>query len=119
MGIPGGSKKDGMKQLEAAMQSGVYTPVEARVYLAKNLRNYDQQYGRAAQLLEPLVDQYPANPLFHLLLGDMYAKLGRKEKAAAQFRAAKALATRDIACAARVQQIAQTALTDPRLAGND
>lgn len=115
--LPGGSKKEGVKQLEQAMEKGVYTSVEARVYLAKNLRNYEQQYERGAQLLEPLVAQYPANPVFRLLLGDMYAKLGRKEKAAEQFRAAMAAPARDSACAARVEKIAQIALTDPKLAG--
>jgi len=115
--LPGGSKKEGVKQLEQAMQRGVYSPVEARVYLARNLRNYDQQYERAAQLLAPLVEQFPSNPVFRLLLGDMYAKLGRKEKSAAQSNAARTLTIADPACAARVQHVAQTALTSPRLAG--
>src|SRR6266849_1227926 len=57
--------------------------VEARFYLAKNLRNYDRDYERAAQVAEPLVAEYPQNPIFHLLLGDINAKLKRKEKAAA------------------------------------
>lgn len=108
--IPGGSKAEGVKQLEAAMNAGVYTNVEARVYLARNLRNYDQQYERGAQLLEPLVEQYPDNGVFRLLLGNMYAKLGRHEKAAAQFRAAKAISLRDPACATRVAQVADASL---------
>lgn len=110
MGIPGGEKREGVRQLETAMRSGELTAVEARFYLAKNLRNYDQSYERAIEVLKPLVDEYPQNPLFHLLLGDLDAKLGRNEKAAASFRAAQKLAIPDAACAARVQQLAQTAL---------
>lgn len=110
MGIPGGDKKEGIRQLEIAMRAGELTAVEARVYLAKNLRNYDQKYERAAELLKPLVEQYPQNPIFRLLLGNMNAKLNRNVEAAASFRAAQKLAIPDATCAARVQQLAQTAL---------
>jgi predicted Zn-dependent protease len=110
MGIPGGSKKEGIRQLEIAMNKGQLTAVEARFYLAKNLRNYDHKYDHAAELMQPLVEQYPQNPIFHLLLGDMNAKLQRKEKAATSFRVAEKLAIGDPACQARVQQVARTAL---------
>jgi len=110
MGIPGGSKKEGVRQLEIAMNEGELTAVEARFYLAKNLRNYDHKHERAAALLAPLVEQYPRNPIFLLLLGDMNAKLGRIEKAATNFHAAEKLKIPDAACRARVEQLAQTAL---------
>ncbi len=110
MGIPGGNKKEGIRQLQLGMRKGELTVVEAQVYLAKNLRNYDHQYERAEELLAPLVEQYPANPIFLLLLGDINAKLGRQDKAAASFGAAEKLAVRDSACASRVQQVARTAL---------
>lgn len=114
MGIPGGSKAEGIRQLEMAMVKGEMTRVEARVYLAKNLRNYDRQYERAAALLEPLVAEYPQNAVFRLLLGNMYAKLARNDQAAAQFRAAEALAANgkvsDPACAARVREISHASL---------
>ena len=110
MGIPGGSKKEGVRQLEIAMNKGELTAVEARFYLAKNLRNYDHKYERAAGLLAPLVEQYPRNPLFLLLLGDMNAKLNRKEPAAKSFQAAQNLEIHDAACRARVEQLARAAL---------
>ncbi len=110
MGIPGGSKKEGVRQLEIAMSKGELTAVEARFYLAKNLRNYDHKYERAAGLLAPLVEQYPRNPLFLLLLGDMNAKLNRKEPAAKSFHAAQKLEIHDAACRARVEQLARAAL---------
>ncbi|MBI3670505.1 MAG: hypothetical protein HY237_12075 [Acidobacteria bacterium] len=110
MGIPGGDKHEGVRQLQRAMTQGELTAVEARFYLAKNLRNYDQQYERAAGVLEPLVAEFPQNPLFHLLLADMNAKLNRKEKAAASFHAAEALTVRDATCPARLQQVLRAAL---------
>lgn len=117
MGIPGGDKEDGVRQLEVAMNAGVLTPVEARFYLAKNLRNHEQKYQRAIELLTPLVEQYPRNALFHLLLGDMHAKLGHTAEAAQHFRIAQALANGNSsgqagnsACYARLRAVAQQAL---------
>jgi tetratricopeptide (TPR) repeat protein len=110
MGIPGGNKKEGIRQLETAMNTAELTAGDARFYLARNLRNYDQQYQRAAELLEPLVAQYPDNPVFQLLLGDMYDKLNRKDSAAPHFRAAQQSHVQDAACAARIQQVAAAAL---------
>jgi len=47
MGIPGGSKQDGVRLLEHAMEQGVLTSNIARFYLALNLHRYDQQYEKA------------------------------------------------------------------------
>jgi len=110
MGIPGGSKKEGIRQLETAMNTAELTAVEARFYLARNLRNFDQKYARAGELLEPLVAQYPDNPVFQLLLGDMYAKLARQEPATQHFHAALRIQVSDPACAARVQDLASSSL---------
>ena len=110
MGIPGGSKKDGVKQLERVMTVGVLSRAEARFYLAKNLRNYDRDYERALAVIEPLVQQYPSNPIFQLLRGDLYAKLDRKEQAAECFRAAAALPLRDPQCAQRIQDLVRASL---------
>lgn len=110
MGIPGGNKQQGIRQLEVAIAEGVLTPVEARFYLGKSLRNNEQNYQRAVELLAPLVEQYPRNPIFRLLLGDMHSKLGHNAEAAAQFRAAQTLASGSGPCAARVRAVAQQAL---------
>jgi tetratricopeptide (TPR) repeat protein len=107
--IPGGSKKDGMLQLERGMR-GELTGVEAQFYLAKCLRNYDQNYARGIELMQPLAARFPRNPLFHLLLGDLYAKLARNPQAAASFRAAQHAANGSSKCSARVQQVVQQAM---------
>lgn len=110
MGIPGGDRREGIRQLERAIAGGEISGAEARFTLAKNLRNYDRDYERAARVLEPLVARYPRNPLFQLLLGDLNAKLGRREKAAAHYRAAAAISLRDPQCGQRIGQLAQQSL---------
>jgi predicted Zn-dependent protease len=92
------------------MAGAEITAAEARFYLARNLRNYDQNYERAAGLLEPLVAEYPQNPVFALLLGDINAKLNRKEKAAASLHAAQRMSIADTACGARVAELTRNAL---------
>lgn len=110
MGIPGGSKKDGIRQLQRAMEAGELTPAVARFYLAINLHNYDQQYARALEVITPLVEKYPSNALFQLARGDLLAKLGRKEQARECYRAAGTTATSDVECRQHIQALVRAAL---------
>ncbi len=110
MGIPGGSKQEGIRQLRHAVAEGVLTPDVARFYLALNLHRYDQQYEKALAVIGPLADKYPANPLFQLARGDLYAKLARKELALASYRAAGAVNIRNAQCRARVQELVRKSL---------
>jgi tetratricopeptide (TPR) repeat protein len=110
MGIPGGSKQDGLRQLEHAMTQGVLTSQVARFYLALNLHRYDQQYEQALNVLGPLVEKYPANPLFQLGRGDLYAKLGRKQQALACYRAASALQILDSECQSHIQNLVRASI---------
>jgi tetratricopeptide (TPR) repeat protein len=105
MGIPGGSKQEGVRLLEHAIAEGVLTPNLARFYLALNLHRYDLQYEKALGVVGPLAEKYPANPLFQLARGDLYAKLGRKELALACYRAAGALLVPDAECQVRVREL--------------
>jgi tetratricopeptide (TPR) repeat protein len=98
MGIPGGNKKEGIQQMQTAIEHGVLMPVEMRFYLAKNLRTYDLEYERAITIAEPLATSYPKNPVFQLLLGNLNAEMGRSEKGAEYFRAVNAIAAADPAC---------------------
>jgi hypothetical protein len=107
MGIPAGNKKEGLRQLENAIASGDLTRIEARYYLAINLRTYDREYGRAAELLEPLVREFPQNPVFTLMLANMNALLNRKEKANALFIAAQTMDISDANCAAHTKDVAR------------
>jgi len=110
MGIPGGSKQDGVHLLEHAMSQGVVTASVARFYLALNLHRYDQQYEQALSIIGPLVEKYPSNPLFQLARGDLYAKLGRKPQALASYRAASALPVQDSECQSHLQNLVRTSI---------
>lgn len=111
MGIPGGSKQEGIRLLEHAIADGILTPNIARFYLAMNLHRYDQQYERALGIITPLAEKYPSNPLFQLARGDLFAKLGRKQQALACYRAAAALTVHDGECQAHIQQLLHAAIT--------
>lgn len=110
MGIPGGSKTEGVKQLREAAAEGQLTSQVAAFYLAANLLYYDQQYERALAVITPLAEKYPANPIFRLIEGDCYAKLARREQAIQNYRAAAALPVEDAECARRVQELARESL---------
>jgi tetratricopeptide (TPR) repeat protein len=110
MGIPGGSKQDGIRQLEIAISKGDLTRQDASFYLALNSIKYDQNYERALQLITPLTKAYPSNPLFLLLRGDALAKLGRNSQAIASYRAAASISVHDPECAARVRALAKASL---------
>jgi tetratricopeptide (TPR) repeat protein len=111
MGIPGGSKQEGLRQLQRAISSGALTPTIARIYLALNLHRYDEQYARAIQFLAPVVERYPSNPLLQLMLGDLHAKLGHKDRALLHYEAAAALPVSDAECRSRIQALAESAST--------
>lgn len=110
MGIPGGSKQEGVRLLEQAAAQGVLTPNIARFYLALNLHRYDQQYEKALDVLTPLAEKYPANPLFQLARGDLYAKLGRKQQALACYRVAGALPVQDAECQSHVRELVRASV---------
>jgi tetratricopeptide (TPR) repeat protein len=90
MGIPGGSKEEGIRQLKRAIDEGQLTPSLARFYLAINLHAFDQRYEEALQIIGPLADKYPQNPIYNLVRGDLYAKLNRKQLAESSYAAASA-----------------------------
>jgi|HubBroStandDraft_6_1064221.scaffolds.fasta_scaffold85217_1 hypothetical protein len=109
MGIPGGDKREGLRQLEIASTKGQLTQAEARFNMAKSLRNYDRDYARALQATAPLIQEYPQNCIFLLLSGDLEQKLGHRDEAAAKFRAAAA-PWEEAGCAERAHQLANEAL---------
>jgi len=110
MGIPGGDKREGLRQLEIASTKGELTQMEARFNMAKSLRNYDFDYARAEQAAAPLVTEYPGNCIFLLFAGDLEQKLGHKEEAAARFRTAATPSWGEPACAERAHKLAREAL---------
>jgi hypothetical protein len=125
MGIPGGNKVEGEKQIRVGVEHGVLLAVDARFYLARNLRTYEQKYQDALDVAGPLVTRHPQNPVFLLLVGNLNIELGRNAKAAEYFNGvmklpAVAEATAGCAgarcdpCPAHVRILAQTFLDSIR-----
>ena len=110
MGIPGGSKDDGIRQLQLAIDHGQLTPALARYYLAVNLHLFDQKYKQALEAVTPLVERYPENPIFRLVRGDLYGKLGSKALAIADYRAAAAAQIPDAGCRRKIEQLVKQSL---------
>jgi tetratricopeptide (TPR) repeat protein len=122
MGIPGGSRTEGIREMQIGIDRGVVTPVEMRFHLARNLRTFDYQYERAILVAQPLVERYPGNPVFLLLLGNLNAEMGRPVKTAEYLQAALNVASQPAAadccsacpscpaCSTRVREIAKAFL---------
>lgn len=112
MGIPGGTKAEGIRQLERGIEEGQMSASLARFYLAMNLLNYDQKYEEALGVIGPLAAKYPGNPLFQLMEGDLNAKLGRRQVAETYYRAADAAANEvpEVECRAKMKFLAQQSL---------
>jgi tetratricopeptide (TPR) repeat protein len=115
MGIPGGDRNEGIRQMQVGIARGVISPVTMRFYLAKNLRNFDREYEQALVIAKPLGTRYPQNTMFQLLLGNLNAELGRTEKAREYFRQAVQAADADrpdcsscSACKNHVREIASS-----------
>jgi len=116
MGIPGGSKEEGIRQLEKAISEGQLSPPLARFYLALDLFNYDQKYEEALKVISPLVEKYPDNPAFQLMRGDLYTKLKRKEQAEESYRAAETAAAKltDAECRKKIKVLVEESLAAMR-----
>jgi hypothetical protein len=114
MGIPGGKKEEGVRQMRIGMEQAAFLAVDTRFYLAKNLRAYDQHYDEAVLVAEPLASRYPQNPVFLLLLGNLNGELGRNAKAAEYFRDVQITLASDSACANHARELANALLSQAR-----
>jgi len=108
MGIPGGDKQEGIRQMKVGIEHGSFMVADSRFYLARNLRSFDERYEDALAVAEPLTVRYPRNPIFQLLAGNLNQELGRNDKASQYFRAvlAPSESDPDPACTARTRNLA-------------
>lgn len=106
MGIPGGDKEKGVEQMQVGMNQGVLLGVDVRFILARALRQYDRKYEQALSVAQPLVERYPRNPLFLLLLGNLNVELGRSDKSVEYLRAVQQLAVPASPCSAHARDLA-------------
>lgn len=110
MGIPGGNKSEGVKQLQTGIDHGVLMAVDSRFLFATLIRQYDLKYEQALGAAEPLTTEYPRNPLFQLLVGNLLLELGRNAKAAEYFHTAQQITLADATCNSRTHDIADSFL---------
>jgi predicted negative regulator of RcsB-dependent stress response len=96
--------------LHRAIEEGQLTSAPARFYLAIDLHNFDQRYEEALKVISPLAEQYPENPLFQLVRGDLYAKLGRKQLAQGSYQEAAAAKVYDEECGKKMQVLVRQSL---------
>jgi len=87
IGLPGGSRLEGLKQMQLAAEKGDLTRAEAKFYLAKDYsRQNERQYERSMQLFRELEREYPHNPLWPMVLSSLYCRMGEAEKCDAGYR---------------------------------
>ena len=68
----GGDQAKGIAQLERAAKSGLFTQVEARIFLAIAYLDTEERYEEALALLQQLNTRYPKNLDFYGMLGFAY-----------------------------------------------
>ncbi|HTU34527.1 MAG TPA: hypothetical protein VMF66_12060 [Candidatus Acidoferrum sp.] len=107
IGIPGGDKQEGIRQMEIGMADGKLLAVDVRFILAGALRRYDRQYQEAISVAQPLVAQYPRNPVFLLLVGNLNMELGRNVDAQQYFRAVEQISP-DSPCVAHSRELVRS-----------
>ena len=87
IGLPGGSREEGIQELYQAAQHGDLVRAEAQFYLAKDFtRTYELQFGRSLQLFQQLAEDFPDNPFWKLMVGSVHMRLGQRDAGEAIYR---------------------------------
>ena len=82
IGLPGGSRTEGLQQLQLCAEKGELGRPEAKFYLAKDYsRGNERQYEKSLHLFAELQQEFPHNPLWPMLIGSLHYRLGRPQKA--------------------------------------
>jgi hypothetical protein len=85
--LPGGSRTEGLKQLQLCAEKGELAKPEAKFYLAKDFsRTSEKQYETSLRLFAELQQEFPHNPLWPMLIGSLNYRLGRPQKGEAIYR---------------------------------
>jgi tetratricopeptide (TPR) repeat protein len=87
IGLPGGSRLEGLRQLQLAAKKGELARSEAKFYLAKDYsRSNERQYAKSLELFQELAGEYPRNPLWPMLIASLHCRLGRTQECDAEYR---------------------------------
>ncbi len=77
IGLPGGSRTEGLRQLQLCAEKGELVSPEAKFYLAKDFsRNSEKQYDKSIHLFHELQQEFPHNPLWPMLIGSLHFRKG-------------------------------------------
>ncbi len=87
IGLPGGSREEGLKYIERTATQGDLARGEARFYLAKDFsRPYEHQYQKSLELFQQLARDYPRSGLWKILVGSLEIQLGHPAEGEALYR---------------------------------
>jgi tetratricopeptide (TPR) repeat protein len=87
IGLPGGSREEGLQQLQKAAEHGEYTRAEAQFYLAKDFtRRNEMQFEKSLQLFQELAREFPENPFWKLMVGSVEMRLGQRQRGEEMYR---------------------------------
>ncbi len=79
--LPGGSRVEGLRQMELVAEKGELARGEAKFYLAKDYSRWNEkQYAKSLKLFEELRREYPHNPLWPMLIGSLHFKVEERQK---------------------------------------
>jgi tetratricopeptide (TPR) repeat protein len=81
IGLPGGSRAEGLQQLQLCAEKGELVRPEAKFYLAKDYtRASEKQFAKSMALFAELQQEFPRNPLWPMLIGSIHYRMGRPQK---------------------------------------
>jgi tetratricopeptide (TPR) repeat protein len=81
IGLPGGSRTEGLRQLQLCAEKGELGRPEAKFYLAKDFtRANEKQYEKSMRLFGELQKEFPHNLLWPMLIGSLDYRMGRPQK---------------------------------------
>jgi tetratricopeptide (TPR) repeat protein len=87
IGLPGGSRTEGLKQLQLCAEKGELARAEAKFYLAKDFsRSSEKQYQKSLHLFQELAHEFPHNPLWPTLAGSLEFRLDKPQQGDAIYR---------------------------------
>ncbi len=81
IGLPGGSRTEGLHQLQVCAEKGELAQAEAKFYLAKDFsRNSEGEYEKSIHLFGELQKEFPNNPLWPMLIGSLHYRINQPHK---------------------------------------
>ncbi|HTS71771.1 MAG TPA: hypothetical protein VMO17_22575 [Terriglobia bacterium] len=87
IGLPGGSRTEGLHQLQVCAEKGELVRAEAKFYLAKDYsRANEKQFAKSQRLFGELQEEFPHNPLWPMLIGSLDFRMGNPQKGEETYR---------------------------------